>query len=94
MSSTRRTRSVSWLLERRLFEHGWEHAFEGEITGAIPSGVFVRFDEVFEGYVPARSLGGDYFELNALGTALEGRRRAVPIASATRSGARREDRAA
>ena len=39
-----------------------------------PSGVFVRFDEVFEGYVPARSLGGDYYELNALGTALEGRR--------------------
>ena len=65
---------LAWLLERRLFEHGWEHAFEGEITGAIPSGVFVRFDEVFEGYVPARSLGGDYYELNALGTALEGRR--------------------
>ena len=65
---------LAWLLERRLFEQGWEHAFEGEITGAIPSGVFVRFDEVFEGYVPARSLGGDYFELNELGTALEGRR--------------------
>jgi len=65
---------LAWLLERRLFDRGWEHAFEGEITGAIPSGVFVRFDEVFEGYVPARSLGGDYYELNALGTALEGRR--------------------
>jgi ribonuclease R len=65
---------LAWLLERRLFEHGWEHTFEGEITGAIPSGIFVRFDEVFEGYVPARSLGGDYYELNALGTALEGRR--------------------
>ena len=65
---------LAWLLERRLFEHGWEHAFEGEITGAIASGIFVRFDEVFEGYVPARSLGGDYYELNALGTALEGRR--------------------
>ena len=65
---------LAWLLERRLFELGWEHAFEGEITGAIPSGVFVRFAEVFEGYLPARSLGGDYYELNALGTALEGRR--------------------
>jgi ribonuclease R len=65
---------LAWLLERRLFEHGWEHAFEGEITGAIASGVFVRFDSVFEGYVPARSLGGDYYELNTLGTALEGRR--------------------
>jgi ribonuclease R len=65
---------LAWLLERRLFERGWEHAFEGEITGAIPSGIFVRFDKVFEGYVPARSLGGDYYELNDLGTALEGRR--------------------
>jgi ribonuclease R len=65
---------LAWLLEQRLFEHGWEHAFEGEITGAIPSGFFVRFDEVFEGYVPARSMGGDFYELNELGTALEGRR--------------------
>jgi ribonuclease R len=65
---------LAWLLERRLFERGWEHAFEGEVTGAIPSGIFVRFDDVFEGYLPARSLGGDYHELNALGTALEGRR--------------------
>ena len=48
---------LAWLLERRLFERGWEHAFEGEITGAIPSGIFVRFDEVFEGYVP-RTLAG------------------------------------
>jgi ribonuclease R len=29
---------------------------------------------VFEGFVPARRLAGDYFELNALGTALVGRR--------------------
>ena len=65
---------LAWLLERRLFESGWEQAFEGEITGAISSGIFVRFDGVFEGYVPARTLGGDYYELNALGTALEGRR--------------------
>ncbi len=40
----------------------------------IPSGVFVRFAEVFEGYVPARRLVGDYYELNELGTALVGRR--------------------
>ena len=43
---------LAWLLERRLFEQGWEYAFEGEVTGAIPSGIFVRFDSVFEGYVP------------------------------------------
>jgi ribonuclease R len=29
---------------------------------------------VFEGYLPARRIPGDYFELNTLGTALAGRR--------------------
>jgi len=65
---------LAWLLGEELFELGWEHAFEGEITGAIGSGIFVRFGDVFEGYVPARRLPGDYFELNTLGTALVGRR--------------------
>jgi ribonuclease R len=65
---------LAWLLEQRLFELGWEATFEGEITGVIPSGLFVRFGEVFEGYVPARRLPGDYFELNELATALVGRR--------------------
>jgi ribonuclease R len=65
---------LAWLLERRLFDEGWDAAFEGEIVGAIGSGVFVRFDGVFEGYVPARRLPGDYFELDPLGIALVGRR--------------------
>ncbi len=65
---------LAWLLERRLFEAGWETEFQGEITGLIPSGLFVRFDDVFEGYVPARRLTGDYYELNELGTAMSGRR--------------------
>jgi ribonuclease R len=65
---------LAWLLERRLFEQGWEATFEGEIVGAISSGIFVRFDGVFEGYIPARRLPGEYFELNPLGTALVGRR--------------------
>src|SRR5829696_8443829 len=55
---------LAWLLEHRLFEEGWEAGFDGEIVGAIGSGIFVRFDAVFEGYVPARRLPGDYFELN------------------------------
>jgi len=65
---------LAWLLERRLFDEGWDATFDGEIVGAIGSGIFVRFDTVFEGYVPARELAGDYFELNSLGTALQGRR--------------------
>jgi exoribonuclease R len=33
----------------------------------------VRFGEVFEGFIPARRLLGEFFELNPLGTALRGR---------------------
>src|SRR5205814_9162070 len=44
------------------------------IIGAIGSGLFARFGEVFEGFLPARRLAGDYFELNDVGTALVGRR--------------------
>jgi ribonuclease R len=40
----------------------------------IGSGLFVRFDDVFEGFVPVRRLPGDYFEASPLGTALVGRR--------------------
>jgi len=65
---------LAWLLERRLFEVGWDAELPGEIIGAIGSGIFVRFDEVFEGYLPARKLAGDYYALDTLGTALVGRR--------------------
>jgi ribonuclease R len=64
----------AWLLERTLFERGWEEPFDGEIIGLIPGGLFARFGEVFEGFLPARRLHGDYYELNELGTALIGRR--------------------
>jgi ribonuclease R len=64
----------AWLLESTLFERGWEEPFPGEIIGVIPSGLFARFGEVFEGFLPARRLAGDYYELNDLGTALVGRR--------------------
>ncbi len=62
------------LLERRLFDLGWDAELPGEVIGVIGSGIFVRFDGVFEGYVPARRLPGDYFEPDALATALVGRR--------------------
>jgi ribonuclease R len=65
---------LAWLLEDELFERGWDEGWEGEIVGLIGSGLFVRFGEVFEGFLPARRLGGDYFEPNELGTALAGRR--------------------
>ena len=65
---------LAWLLDTVLFEKGWEAGFEGEIVGVIGSGIFVRFDDVFEGFLPARRLPGDYFEPSPLGTALVGRR--------------------
>ncbi len=65
---------LAWLLEDRLRERGWEEAWEGEIVGLIGSGLFARFGQVFEGFLPARRLPGEFFELNATGTALVGRR--------------------
>jgi ribonuclease R len=65
---------LAWLLDATLFERGWDERFQGEITGLIGSGLFARFGDVFEGFLPARLLGGDYFEPNVLATALEGRR--------------------
>jgi ribonuclease R len=65
---------AAWLLEDVLFDRGWDDPFEGEITGMIGSGLFVRFGDVFEGMVPARRLPGDFYEINALETALVGRR--------------------
>jgi ribonuclease R len=64
---------LAWLLEALLYERGWETTFAGEITGVIASGLFARFGEVFEGYLPVRKLPG-YFELNDLATALVARR--------------------
>jgi ribonuclease R len=64
---------LAWLLERRLYELGWDARFQGEVTGLIGSGLFIRFGEVFEGFLPARRLHGEFFELSPLGTALAGR---------------------
>jgi len=65
---------LAWLLDRRQLAEGPDERFVGEITGLIGSGLFARFGEVFEGFLPVRRLGGDYYELDLLGTALEGRR--------------------
>jgi ribonuclease R len=65
---------LAWLLDDVLLERGWDEAFAGEITGLIGSGLFARFGGVYEGFLPARRLPGEFFELNATGTALQGRR--------------------
>ena len=65
-----------FLLERTLYESGWETEFEGEIVGLIGAGAFVSFGEQgsFEGMLPVRRLSGDWWELNEQGTMLTGAR--------------------
>jgi ribonuclease R len=62
----------AFLLERRLRED-YDQQFDGEITGVIGAGVFVRFgEEGFEGFLPRRRIRGDRFHLNEAETALIG----------------------
>jgi ribonuclease R len=66
---------MSFLLERRLFEDGWDAVFAGEVVGLVGGGAFVRFgDAGFEGFLPARTLRGEWWDLNEQGTALVGER--------------------
>jgi len=68
---------AAYLLERELGQRGAETAFEGEVSGTIRAGAFVAFGgelgDVYEGFVPARTMGGERFELNETETALVGR---------------------
>jgi ribonuclease R len=69
--------ATCFLLERRLFENGWDQGFAGEVVGLVGSGAFVRFGpgdggELFRGFLPVRRLRGDWWELNEEGTLLEG----------------------
>ena len=69
---------AAFLLERELFESGWSREFAGEVSGVIGAGAFVRFGgdlgDVYEGFLPARRMRGDRFDLSATETALVGRR--------------------
>jgi ribonuclease R len=69
---------ASFLLTRELFESGWKRRFEGEISGVIGAGAFVRFGgelgDVYEGLLPVRVMRDDRFDLNQTETALVGRR--------------------
>lgn len=42
--------------------------------GLIGGGIVVRFGGVFEGFLPARTLPGDWFELDPSATRMRGRR--------------------
>jgi ribonuclease R len=63
-----------FLLERELGERGIDVPWEGEVTGVIGAGAFVRFGDGHEGLLPVRRLSGDWWELNEEGTILHGTR--------------------
>jgi ribonuclease R len=69
---------AAFLLGRELFERGWKQTFQGEVSGVIGAGAFVRFGgelgDVYEGLAPVRLMRGDHFDLNETETALIGRR--------------------
>ena len=68
---------AAYLLGRELAERGIEAVFEGEVSGTIRAGAFVSFGgelgDVYEGFVPARTMGEERFELDEAETALAGR---------------------
>jgi ribonuclease R len=70
-----------FLLERQLLQLGRDTVFEGEVIGLIGAGAFVAFgpdssasELQFEGMLPVRRLGGEWWELNEQATALIGSR--------------------
>jgi ribonuclease R len=70
---------AAFLLERELFERGPDASFEGEVSGLVGAGAFVRFGgalaDVYEGFLPARRIGGrERYELDATETMLVGTR--------------------
>jgi ribonuclease R len=69
---------AAFLLGRELFDSGWGRTFDGEVSGVIGAGAFVRFagelGDVYEGLLPVRLMRGDRFDLNETETALVGRR--------------------
>jgi ribonuclease R len=74
---------AAYLLQRELTRRGEEAEFEGEVSGVIRAGAFVRFGgelgDVYEGFLPARTLGEERFELNETETALAGRESAATL---------------
>jgi ribonuclease R len=70
---------ASFLLQRELFERGPDTRFEGEVSGVVGAGAFVRFGgalaDVYEGFLPARRIGGrERYELDRTETMLVGGR--------------------
>ena len=72
---------LAFLLRDRL-EGDRDEAFDGEVTGVGDSGAFVAFGPglVFDGYLAARRIEGDWWRSDLLGVALEGESTGTRIA--------------
>ncbi|HET6172034.1 MAG TPA: RNB domain-containing ribonuclease [Gaiellales bacterium] len=65
---------LAFLLRDRLRRDGWHQAFDGVVIGLIGAGLFLRFGDVFEGFLPARRLDPrERFDMDEHGVALVGR---------------------
>jgi ribonuclease R len=69
---------AAFLLDGELSASGWERGFEGEVSGLVGGGAFIRFAgdraDVYEGFMPARLISRDYYDLDETETSLVGRR--------------------
>lgn len=66
--------ALAFLLKDRLDRDGWDTTFDGQIVSFVHAGAFILFDRLFQGFLPARALPGDFYELDDLESALVGRR--------------------
>ena len=69
---------LAFLLKQELFERGPNQRFEGEVSGVIGAGAFIRFtgekSDTYEGFLPVRKLRDDHYDLNDTDSALVGAR--------------------
>lgn len=68
---------ASYLLQREVLERGPNAAYQGEVSGVIEAGAFIRFagehSDVYEGFLPVRRIGGrERYNLDETGTQLIG----------------------
>ena len=52
---------LAYLLAGSLGGDAWERPRDGEVTGIGPSGLFITFDEVFDGFLPFRLMHDDHY---------------------------------
>lgn len=68
---------ASYLLQREVRERGPNATYQGEVSGVIEAGAFIRFagehSDVYEGFLPVRKIGGrERYNLDETGTQLLG----------------------